>query len=55
MTRNSGIFHYYVEGDNEKRLIEVLKTNMLLIIPDKDQILNVVQEKLSDMKHILKR
>lgn len=50
MTKTSGIFQYYVEGDDEKRLIEVLKTDMRLIIPGKVQILNVVQERLSDMK-----
>ena len=46
MTKTSGIFQYYVEGDDEKRLIETLKTDLRLIIP---QILNVVQERLSDM------
>ena len=35
MTKTSGIFQYYVEGDDEKRLIEVLKTDMRLIIPGK--------------------
>lgn len=46
----SGIFQYFVEGDDEKRLIEVLKTDMRLIIPDKVQILNVVQERFTDLK-----
>ena len=50
MKKASGIFQYYVEGDDEKRLIEVLKTDMRLIIPGKVQILNVVQEKLTDLK-----
>lgn len=50
MKKASGIFQYYVEGDDEKRLIEVLKTDMRLIIPDKVQILNVVQERLTDLK-----
>lgn len=39
MKKASGIFQYYVEGDDEKRLIEVLKTDMRLIIPGKVQIL----------------
>ena len=34
MKKASGIFKYYVEGDDEKRLIEVLKTDMRLIIPE---------------------
>ena len=46
----SGTFQYFVEGDDEKRLIEVLKTDMRLIIPGKVQILNVVQERLTDLK-----
>ena len=46
----SGIFQYFVEGDDEKRLIEVLKTDMRQIIPGKVQILNVVQERLTDLK-----
>ena len=50
MKKASGIFQYYVEGDDEKRLIEVLKTDMRLIIPGKVQILNVVQERLTDLK-----
>ena len=50
MKKASGIFQYYVEGDDEKRLIEVLKTDMCLIIPGKVQILNVVQERLTDLK-----
>jgi hypothetical protein len=50
MKKASGIFQYYVEGDDEKRVIEVLKTDMRLIIPGKVQILNVVQERLTDLK-----
>lgn len=50
MKKASGIFQYFVEGDDEKRLIEVLKTDMRLIIPGKVQILNVVQERLTDLK-----
>ena len=50
MKKASGIFQYYVEGYDEKRLIEVLKTDMRLIIPGKVQILNVVQERLNDLK-----
>ena len=44
------IYQYFVEGEDEKRLIEVLKTDMRLIQPGKIQVLNVVQERLTDMK-----
>ena len=44
------IYQYFVEGDDEKRLIEVLKTDMRLIQPGKIQVVNVVQEKLTDLK-----
>lgn len=50
MKKNTGLFQYYVEGENEKKLINVLKTNMRLITPGKVETLNVTQEKLSDMK-----
>ena len=46
----SDIYQYYVEGDDEKRLIQVLKTDMRLIQPGKVQIVNVVQERLTDLK-----
>lgn len=44
------IYQYFVEGEDEKRLIEVLKTDMRLIQPGKIQVLNVVQERLTDLK-----
>ncbi len=50
MKKAPGIFQYYVEGENERKLVDVLKTKMRLIIPGKVQILNVVQEKISEMK-----
>jgi hypothetical protein len=46
----SKILQYYVEGEDEKKLIEVLKTDMRLIMPGKVQILNVVQNRISDTK-----
>ena len=45
-----GIYQYFVEGDDEKRLIEVLKTDMQLIQPSKILTVNVVQERLTDLK-----
>lgn len=50
MKNKSKILQYYVEGEDEKKLIEVLKTDMRLIMPGKVQILNVVQERISDTK-----
>lgn len=44
------IYQYFVEGDDEKRLIETLKTDMRLIQPGKIQVVNVVQERLTDLK-----
>ena len=44
------VYQYFVEGDDEKRLIEVLKTDMRLIQPGKIQVVNVVQERLTDLK-----
>lgn len=37
---------YYVEGEDEKKLIDVLKTDMQLIIPGKVQKFNVVEQKI---------
>jgi len=50
MNRKKEIFQYFVEGEDEKRLIQVLKTDMQLIQPGKIQVLNVVNEKLTDLK-----
>src|SRR5574344_617551 len=44
------LYQYFVEGADETHLIETLKTNMRLIKPGKIQILNVVQERISDLK-----
>ena len=38
---------YYVEGDDEKKLISVLKSEMRVIRPGKVQKLNVIQEQIS--------
>ena len=42
------IFQYYVEGDDEKHLINVLKTDLKMIRPGKVQKLNVVNQKITD-------
>ena len=42
-------FHYYVEGECEKRLIEVFKEHGGLIVPGKVDVFNVVNRRLSEM------
>lgn len=46
----SEYFQYYVEGDNEKKLLSVLKTELELIVSGKIEKLNVVQEKISKIR-----
>lgn len=41
------IYQYFVEGQDEEKLINVLKTDMQLIVPGKVQKFNVVQEKFT--------
>ena len=45
MDKNNFI-QYYVEGDDEKKLLNVLKTDMQLIVPGKVQKLNIIQNRL---------
>lgn len=40
---------YYVEGEDERKLINVLKTELRVIMPGKVQKLNVVEEKIKKM------
>ena len=42
-------YHYFVEGECEKKIIETLKENSL-IIPGKIEILNVTQEMITEFK-----
>ena len=44
------IYQYFVEGEDEKHLIEVLKTEIKLIMPGKVQIFYVVQEIIKDSR-----
>ena len=43
------IFQYYVEGDDDKKVVDVLKTDLGCIRPGKSQVLNVVAEKITPM------
>ena len=46
----SRYYQYYVEGPDEEKIINVLKTDMGLIIPGKVQKINVVQEVLTNLR-----
>lgn len=41
---------YYVEGKDEKKLVNVLKSEMMKIAPGKVDVLNVIQQKISDAR-----
>ena len=40
-------YHYFVEGNNEEKIVKILKTDMQLIMPGKVQVFNVVEQRLS--------
>lgn len=40
-------YHYFVEGNNEEKMVKILKTDMQLIMPGKVQIFNVVEQGLT--------
>lgn len=40
---------YYVEGDDEKKLLDVLKTDLRMIRPGKVQKLNVIEQELTSL------
>lgn len=46
----SKFVQYYVEGDDEKKLVDVLKTDLRLIKPGKVQKLNVVEQEITDVR-----
>ena len=41
---------YYVEGPDDKKVIDTLKTKMGLVKPGKVDVLNVVTEKMTDLR-----
>lgn len=43
-------YHYFVEGKCEKKLLNVLKEQKNLIISGKVEVLNVIQERLTELK-----
>ena len=49
-------YQYYVEGETEEKILEVLKTDFRCIMPGKVKVFNVIEEKFSRSKLIsLKR
>ena len=43
----SKYYHYFVEGETERKLIDILKTEYQVIEPGKIDIFNVVEEEIS--------
>lgn len=50
VSMRSKFVQYYVEGEDEERLIQVLKNDLSVIRPGKVQKLNVLQNRLSDTR-----
>lgn len=46
--RKNVLYQYFVEGDTEKKMIQILKSNMEVVVSGKVQRLNVIQEEISD-------
>ena len=46
----NSIVQYFVEGEDDKKMIDTLKTQMGLIKPGKVQVLNVVTEDITDLR-----
>ncbi len=49
MIKNNSV-QYYVEGEDERKFISVLKTDMRLILPGKVDRLNVIEQKITDAR-----
>ncbi len=45
-----GFYQYYVEGEDEEKLLKVLKSDMGLIIPGKVHKFNVIQQRFTDAR-----
>ena len=45
----SRFIQYYVEGEDDKEIVDALKTDLRCIKPGKSQVLNVVTDKISPM------
>ena len=47
--KKCGKYHYFVEGECEEKLIKVLKEQRNLILSGRVDVLNVIQERFTDM------
>lgn len=47
--KKSANVQYFVEGEDEKKLVNTLKNDLKVITPGKVQIINVIQNMVSDM------
>lgn len=45
-----GNYHYYVEGEDDKKIVNTLKTDMQQIIPGKVEVFNVIEKSFSKMQ-----
>lgn len=43
-------YHYFVEGQDEEKVVQVLKTDLRCIVPGKVQVFNVIEQKLTKMR-----
>ncbi len=50
MERESKYVLYYVEGENERKIVDTLKTKLAAIRPGKVQKLNVVTQEITEMR-----
>lgn len=48
--QKKGYYQYYVEGEDERKLLSVLKTEMECIVPGKIEVFNVVQEEITAIR-----
>ncbi len=46
----AGIYHYFVEGEDEEKIIKVLKTDLQVIVPGKIQKFNVTMQKMTKLR-----
>ena len=43
-------YHYFVEGQDEEKIVKVLKTDLQYIVPGKVDVFNVIQQKLTKLR-----
>lgn len=48
--RKDEYYQYFVEGEDERKLVNILKSELKLILPGKVQVFNVTQQKLTKLR-----